>query len=396
MTGDERAKILLVDDDRSTLNIITKVLSSDRTFQVHGATSGAEGLRLAREIRPDIIISDYYMPEMDGFEFCQRVKGDEELSSTLFILLTAETKADTKVTGLEQGADDYIEKSTPPAVLISKIKAFLRIKYLQDELQREKQNLVQANELLERNFRELTAILLKILDVRIPGSADRSQTAKRVADHITGALDLDEVERKMIIFSAMLHEIGKIGLPDSVAGKGYYWLSAEERTVYHQYPVVGSIIISTITGFKEAANAIYSQLENYDGSGIPEGLMGRELSTGAKILRAIVFQEEVFRTGAATAEIVQQVKQTLNKALDPNIAELLIEYLRTSEKDGLLDKQQLGLDELKPGMIVAEDIYASSGVKLLPKGIALQSKMLQLLTDRASCDPIIGGVFVYK
>ncbi|MDD5244363.1 MAG: response regulator, partial [Syntrophorhabdaceae bacterium] len=135
MTGHKEIKILLVDDDPVFRNAIGKYLSKYPTFDVYEASDGEEGLRRALEVKPDLIISDYYMPKTDGIEFCRKVKGNPELSSAIFILLTIEKEVFHKIKGLEQGADDYIEKSTSAAVLMSKIKAFLRIKQLQNELQ---------------------------------------------------------------------------------------------------------------------------------------------------------------------------------------------------------------------------------------------------------------------
>jgi putative two-component system response regulator len=288
MTGHKEIKILLVDDDPVFRNAIGKYLSKYPTFDVYEASDGEEGLRRALEVKPDLIISDYYMPKTDGIEFCRKVKGNPELSSAIFILLTIEKEVFHKIKGLEQGADDYIEKSTSAAVLMSKIKAFLRIKQLQNELQEEKDKLADANALLERNFKELTSILLKIIDFRVPGAADRAWEAKEAVEYICGRLEIRNSEKKKIIFGTLLHEIGKVGLPDHLVDKNRNGVSMEERIAFNQYPVIGSMITSTISGFKDAANAIYYQYENYDGSGQPEGLLGEEIPIGARILRAIV------------------------------------------------------------------------------------------------------------
>ncbi len=149
-----------------------------------GAKDAREGVQLAHQFKPDLIISKYYMPEMDGFEFCRRVKGDPELDSTLFMLLTGETEVSKKVTGLEQGADDYMEKPFSNRLLVSKAKALLRIKHLQDELRQEKEELIRAKERLEKNLEELISLLLQILETRIPGSSDRARMARAVAEYI--------------------------------------------------------------------------------------------------------------------------------------------------------------------------------------------------------------------
>ena len=109
------SKILAVDDDPTSLTLITKALSTDQAWEMKGAKDAREGVQLTHQFKPDLIISDYYMPEMDGFEFCRYVKGNPELDSTLFMLLTGETEVSKKITGLEQGADDYMESPFPTA-----------------------------------------------------------------------------------------------------------------------------------------------------------------------------------------------------------------------------------------------------------------------------------------
>jgi HD-GYP domain-containing protein (c-di-GMP phosphodiesterase class II) len=156
------------------------------------------------------------------------------------------------------------------------------------------------------------------------------------------------------------------------------------------------MIVSTVTGFKESANVIYHQLENYDGSGIPDGLMGDEISIGAKIIRAIVFQEELYRAGLSTEGVIGHVKSSLNKALDPFISDHLINFLEERDKSLFTNKLRLSLDELKEGMTLAEDVYSANGIKLLPKGVTIQEKIIKILNERNSADPIIGGIYVFK
>ena len=123
----------------------------------------------------------------------------------------------------------------------------------------------------------MTAILLKILEVRIPGASDRAETAKAMAEFFAHRLILDDEERRQTVFAAVFHEMGKIGLPDDVICKYYCTLPAALVPVYQQHATVGSMIISTITGYRESAEAVYHQLENYDGSGFPDELMGEEI-----------------------------------------------------------------------------------------------------------------------
>jgi putative two-component system response regulator len=390
-----KPKILIVDDDPVSLKILEIVLSKEQLYEIKQAKDADEAIAIAHETKPDIIISDYYMPGKDGFEFCRYIKKCVDLNKTIFILLTSETDIIKKVTGLEEGADDYIEKTVSASVLLGKVKAFLRIKSLQNELVEEKEKLETANQLLKKNFEELIAILLKILEVQIPGASDRAHLAREISQYIVANMNIHEEEAKKIVFGAILHEIGKIGLPDTIIKKKYKDLSSQEREVFHQHPLIGSIIVSTISGFKDAAYDIYHQYENYNGSGMPEGLMKDEITIGAKILRSINFKEDLFDAGFSNEQAIEQIRLFMNKTLDPEVATHLADYLIKNDNVLSNNKEKIPVEDLKTGMIVAEDIYSSNGAKILPKNVKIEDWMLNIITQRDIVDPIIGGVYVF-
>jgi putative two-component system response regulator len=391
-----KPKILIVDDDPVSLKIIEVVLSKEQLYEIYQAKNADEGIMIAHNAKPDIIISDYYMPDKDGFEFCRYVKQDNELNKTIFILLTSETDILKKVTGLEEGADDYIEKTVSASVLLSKINAFLRIKSLQNELIHEKEKLETANQLLNKNFRELIAILLKILEVQIPGASDRALAAKEIAKYIVANMFIEKEEANKIIFGAILHEIGKTGLPDNVIRKKYQDLTSQEQEIFYQHSLIGSIIISNISGFKDAAYDVYHQYENYNGSGFPEGLIREEISLGARIIRCINFLEELYISGLSTEDAIEQIRLSMNKVLDSIVATHLVDYLIKNDTNLSHNKEKIHIDDLKTGMVVAEDIFSSNGTKILTKDIRVEDWMLKIILERDIFDPVIGGVYVYK
>jgi response regulator RpfG family c-di-GMP phosphodiesterase len=396
MTGAQSIKILLIDSDPAFRKALNTYFSKYPNFETVEAENSLEGFRRASETKPDLIISDHRPPLLDGIELCRKIKSTPELSLTIFLILTAEKDVALKTKAFEHGADDYIEKSTPPVILTSKINVFLRIKQLQKELKTEKDKFAETNIVLERNFKELTAILLKIIDLRVPGAADRAEIAKHITQRICEKMDMSGDIKEKIVFGAQLHEIGKIGLPDNMADKSLGTINLSEKAMFNQYPVIGSLIVSAISGFKGAEDTIYHQFENYDGTGTPDRLMADEIPFGARILRAVVLQEELSKAGHPKEDIIREIRQSANKILDPFIATSLAEFIIENDKDFSTIKYKIRIEELEAGMVIAEDVYAISGVKLLPKGTKLLEHMLQVLMERNNRDPIIGGVYIQK
>lgn len=395
MMENPSVRILLVDNDDNFRGLFAKFFGRYPGFAVHEASNGEEAAQRARDVEPDLILSDHGMPAVDGLELCRRIRNMPETKASIFLFLTFQKDDQFKTEAFQSGADDCIEKTTPPIILTHKIQAFIRIKQLQNELLAEKKRIVETNRKLERNFKELTQILLKIIDVRVPGAADRAKAARDTARFICRKMNIrNEEEIDKILFGAQLHEIGKIGLPDTIADKTKVAMVMHDRSIYNQHPVIGSLIISTISGYKTSSDAIYYQYENFDGSGTPDGLMGNEIPRGARIIRGIVLQSDLCRAGSGRDDILREIRQSANRILDPEVASSLVEHIIENDREFARDKCKIGLEELQAGMVIAEDIYAASGVKLIPKNVRLQDRMIQVLMERNQSDPIIGGVYV--
>ena len=386
-------RVLALDGDPFALETTVAILKADQALEVYRAKNTAEAALLAEGTGLDLIVSAIPDPS-ESADFMLRVKQKCEAPAPSFLVVYDEVGIPDMAKGLEQGTDDYIERRLLRKLLLPKVWGLLRSRALWDELAEDKKQLETANEQLERNFKELISILLKIVEVRIPGASDRAEMAKAAVEFLGRKLTLTPEQQKVLIFAALLHELGKVGLPDEVANKHYITVLQASARTFQQYATVGSMILMTVTGFKESADDVYHQLENYDGTGFPDGLMGEEIPFGARILRAIVFAEEYYAEGHSTESVTDKIRVAMHKFLDPQVANPLIEFLMERSRKDHKGKLKLPVDGLKGGMVVADDVYASSGIKLLPKGVRLQEKMIALLMERNKTDPIVGGVYI--
>lgn len=129
----EKRKILIVEDEEHTRYILEKLLSI-KNYEVRSAENGIDALNTLATFRPEIILADWNMPEMDGVELCNRIKSNPELRDIYFIMITAKASTQEKVTGLDTGADDYITKPVENEEFLARIRSGLRIYDLQQEL----------------------------------------------------------------------------------------------------------------------------------------------------------------------------------------------------------------------------------------------------------------------
>jgi DNA-binding response OmpR family regulator len=149
----EHLTILVVEDDPAQRSLLAELLSNIGGYEILEAENVAKAMPLVQESRPSLIISDYYMPGEDGFQFCSRIKKHPVWRECMFMLLTAAADMEHKLAGLDIGADEYLAKPFNAEEFISRVRALLRIKTLQDELRQER------DELRRRTRRECETIL---------------------------------------------------------------------------------------------------------------------------------------------------------------------------------------------------------------------------------------------
>lgn len=140
MSAIKEKKTLLIIDDEPDIREILQYNLEKEGFDVKTAPNGIEGIALAKEITPHLILLDVMMPEMDGIEVCERIRSISDLEHTLICFLTARNEDYSQIAGLEAGADDYIAKPIKPRVLVSKIKALLRRQNGRNEQSNKKSN----------------------------------------------------------------------------------------------------------------------------------------------------------------------------------------------------------------------------------------------------------------
>src|SRR5258708_8161806 len=194
------AKILLVEDDPQAAGILEPILIA-KGFSVAVARDGLEGLEKIKLLSPDLLLLDITMPRMDGIELCRHIKNNEALRLIPVVMLTALTDLEKKLEALEAGADDFVNKPYNSLQLMTRIRSLLKVKDLNEQLD-------SAESVL---FSMARAIEAK--DSYTQGHVERvSRLAVRLGEH----LGLAEEENDALRKGGILHDIGKIGVPDRI------------------------------------------------------------------------------------------------------------------------------------------------------------------------------------
>jgi len=394
----EKVKILLVDDDVTQLKVASYILRKKDSYDVITAGDASEAFTVAEEKIPALVISDYHLQGEDGIVLCKKIKSHPKLRNTMFMLLTAESDLGQKIKALELGADDFISKPYNENEFLSRVQVLLRIKGLQDELQREGDELREANKTLQHHFSGIVGLLAKLITLRVPNASSNAEKAARLSRWMGERLHLEEKDLHALELVARLHEIGKITFPDNLFKRHPHQLTEEEWNRFLEFPLLGETLLHGIPELEHIAKLLRHQLENYDGSGFPDKLMGTEIHACSRILRAVNYLEQATRADVVSPEnLFDSLSKAKGTTLDPHVAQLLKEYLKiTREPSWLEGKEEISIFNLREGMVIASDISTGSGTKLLPKETRIIEAHIARIMAQHHFDPIINSIYIYR
>jgi len=350
-----RNTILVVDDTVENLSLMAAILKDD--YKVKVANNGEKAITIANLVpQPDLILMDIMMPEMDGYEVCKRIKNDPKTRDIPVIFLTALSEMDAEKRGLELGAVDYITKPISPIILLARVKNHLKLKSSADFL-RDQNAFLEAE--VERRTHQIRAVqevtILALASLAETRDNDTGNHLKRTQEYIRSlalklithdhfATGLSDTYLTMIIKSAPLHDIGKVGIPDSILLKPSP-LDQKEFEIMKTHTTLGRNAIvnaENSLGFrvdflKVAKEIAYSHHERWDGKGYPEKLSQDDIPLSARLMAVAdvydaLISRRVYKEPLGHEQACELVIQGKSTQFDPLIIEAFI-----STKDDFRD-----------------------------------------------------------
>jgi len=260
-------KILVVDDIDTNRRALRHFLQPFG-FQITEASDGVEALEKVAASLPDLILLDVMMPRMNGLEVCRRLKSDPATRLIPVVFMTALDKNEDHVRALEAGADDFLNKPFNRALLTARLGSLLRMKALIDSLDQAETVIFSLAHAIEARDRFT------------------ERHVQRVADHAVRLAEragFKESQLTAVRHGGILHDIGKIGVPDHILNKPGP-LTPDEFEIMKRHPVVGYQICEPLRSLAGALPLIRHHHEKLDGSGYPDGLKGDQIITSARIM----------------------------------------------------------------------------------------------------------------
>lgn len=327
--------VLLVDDTEANIDILVEALGDD--YDVRVALDGETALEDVAEDRPDLILLDIMMPGMDGYAVCEQLKNDPETRDIPIIFLTAMTEEQNEAKGLELGAVDYVTKPFSPDLVKARVFNQMELKHHRDNLQ----------ELVEQRTRELALTqevtiysLASLAETRDPETGGHILRTQRYVKALATQLSREPAFKErlnntvidLLFKSAPLHDIGKVGVVDSILLKPGK-LTDEEFSEMKNHTVYGRDALRVAedklgdNSFMQYAREIaYTHHEKWDGSGYPNGLAGEDIPVSGRLMAIAdvydaLISKRVYKPPFSHLKAVSIIKKDSGTHFDPVMVE---------------------------------------------------------------------------
>jgi putative two-component system response regulator len=300
--------VLVADDQASNRELMQELLSGEG-FDVITAPDGVAALQELSRVQVDLVISDVLMPRMSGLEVCEKIKASPETYLIPVILVTSLSDKQDRINGIKVGADDFLTRPVDRTELLARVRSLLKLKLRTDELER-------------------AELVLFTLARSIEGKDPYTHGhCERLADYSASLgkqLGLPEEQLTALRRGGVVHDIGKIAVPDSILLKPGK-LSEEEWKLMREHPVVGERICAPLKSFRSVLPIIRHHHEKFDGSGYPDGLCGQSIPIAARVLQIVdvydaLTTERPYKRAFSSTEALQTMKEEVMRGWwDPDI-----------------------------------------------------------------------------
>lgn len=329
----QRDEIVVVDDDRMGLLLAKRLLSDE--YDVSSFPSGAQALEHLQISVPSLLLLDLHMPDMDGLEILRRLRANPNTAHLPVIFLTADDDRETEAAILRAGASDFIQKPFVAEVALCRIRRTIELYHYEQSLHREvnsKASELQAtNRRLENLSEQIMMALADAIDAKDAYTNGHSLRVAFYSRELARRLGKSEQEVHDIYYIGLLHDIGKIGIPNAIINKPGK-LTDEEYAVIKQHPAIGAKILENITELPNLSVGAHWHHEWYNGGGYPDGLKGEEIPEVARIVGVAdaydtMSSKRSYRDVLPQDVVRREIERCSGTQFDPAIAAVMLQMI---------------------------------------------------------------------
>jgi putative two-component system response regulator len=328
-------RILAIDDTSFFLRVIEDMLLGH--YEVFTAASGEIAFRYMEQKKPDLILLDITMPEVDGWQIMKLLKQKPEYADIPVIFLTSITDKITEAECLKLGAYDFIAKPIVKEVFLSRIRRVLEVKGHNRDL---RMKLDEKTKELESVSLASVNAMAALIDARDTYTKGHSERVAHYSALVAESMNWCREDVKRLYESALLHDVGKIGVPDKILLKTAE-LTEDEMEIMKTHTIIGADILKDITTIKDLELGARYHHERFDGKGYPEGLKGSEIPMVARIICVAdsfdaMSSNRCYRTRLNSENIQRELMKGCGKQFDP---EVVLAFLKSWDNLSILEEE---------------------------------------------------------
>ncbi len=309
--------VLVVDDSAANRELIEACLA-DVECRVRLAQDGPSALAAIEAAAPDLVLLDVQMPGMDGYAVCKRIKANPGLRLVPVVMITALDRSEDRILALDAGADDFMSKPVERLELVARVRSALRLKSVYDRLDSAEQVIFS---------------LAAAVEAKDSYTERHTNRVAESARHLGLRLGLPDEDLDALYRGGIIHDIGKIGVPDAILLKPGP-LVGEELLIMRAHTTIGESIVRPLRSGTNLLPIIRNHHEHFDGNGYPDGLAGRAIPRLARIVAvcdayAALVTDRPYRKARSVDEAIATLMDGAGKQWDPEVVEALVGELST-------------------------------------------------------------------
>jgi len=335
---DTKAKILVVDDEDRNLRLM-KLLLTSFGYDVLTASNGEEALEMVHDIPPDVILLDIMMPKIDGIEVAKQLKKEEETKIIPIVMVTALNEVEDRVKALEAGADDFLNKPVDKTELRARVQSLVKVKDCNDHMRNYQKELEaevakrtiqlrQALKKLKEVSLESICHLCRAAEYRDENTGDHIKRMSQYTSAVARKMGLNKQTVEDLLYTAPMHDAGKIGIPDHILLKPGK-LNDKEWEIMKQHTIIGAQILagSGAKFIKLAQIIALTHHEKWDGNGYPKGLKGSKIplvgriAAIADVFDALTSRRPYRMKPFSLEEAFDYIKEERGRQFDPKVVD---------------------------------------------------------------------------
>ena len=411
--------ILIVDDEDIVLAALRETLRR-ANYEVVPISDPVKALEEIKTRQFSAIITDQSMPNLTGLELLGQARELQPYATR--ILVTAVLDLDTVIDAINKGAiyrfivKPWLREEFLATVknAVQRYELICQNAYLQETTQsmneqlvelnrsleqqvklvaKQNQQLADVNDALARNLVRSMELCVHTMQTFYPSLGNQARRVSQLCKSIADVLELSSEERRVLESSALLHDVGLVGVPRQIIRR---WqdepssLSPAEKALIQQHPILGQELSGFTSELVKVGEVIRAHHEQFDGNGYPDQLIGENIPWLARLLAVAVAYAS---SPLAHLDAVEKIKMGADTLFDPEAVRAFLKALTVTSV--ARKEREIGLPELRPGMVLARGIYTNNGLLLVPEGQRLNATFIEKLLNHNRIQPITQQLIVY-